>query len=174
MLYASTCSLHRVISQLLLAKHAMHNQTVCTSQHMHWKTTEWQFPGKKDLNTWQNPWRFLQNHLISTEYDFETHVTLASEESKTQTSAGLLFSLHVSWGCPVLNQIYFANVPWDLISCVHTLYLVASGRWSLRLCTFISSQGKAVWGNNPHWVQDEHGCSAKLWDEGYGRAGWDI
>lgn len=93
------------------------------------------------------------HHLLSKPISSQLNMTFrltGFQRSKTQTSAGLLFSLHVSWGCPVLNQTYFANVPWVLISCVHPPHLVVSGRCSLRLCTVISFQGKAVWGNNSH------------------------
>lgn len=116
-----------------------------------------------DPNTLQNPPPFLQSHLISAEPDFETSVTLAPQGGKTPTSAGLLFSLCVPWGCPVLNQVYFVTVQWVLISCLCSPYLAAVLTHSLRLHTFISSQGKAVWRNlHPHWVKNEHGILSKI------------
>lgn len=176
MLNAPTCFLHAVISQLLFSKACdIHSNSVQQMPMHALKITTWQFLGKRDPNTWQNPPPFLQSHLISAEPDLETCVTLAPQGGKTQTSAGLLFFLRFPWGCPVLSQVYFVNVWWDLISCLHSPYLVAVVTNSLRLCTFISSQGKAVWENlHPNWVEDEHGYSEKSWDKVHGRgAGWD-
>lgn len=177
MLYPLTCSLCRITSQLLLANAPSMQCTIkqfaaqantCTKRQPH-GSSQVREPEHLAKSTTVSP---KPSHLNWT-WLLDSHYT-GFQGSKTQTLAGLLFSLHVSWGCPVQNQTYFANVPWDLIFFVHTLYLVALGRCSLSLCTFFSLQGKAVWGNNPYWVQDEHGCSAKLWDKAYGRTGWDI
>lgn len=81
------------------------------------------------------------------------------------------FPLHVPWGCPVLKCAYFINIQWDLISCLHSPYLVAVVTHSSGLHTFISSWQYKLLGSSrgPNEKQSEEpACSqrysAKPWD----------
>lgn len=156
MLNALACFFHTVISQIVFSNacyahsNSLQWTLLHTLRHHHMAVPR----GGKPKHL-ANPPPLLQSHLISAKPDIETCTTLAPQGGKTQISAGLLFFLCVPWGCPDLNKVYFINDQWDLISCLHSPFPVAVVTHSLRLCTFIPSQGKAVWGNlHPHWVDE--------------------
>ena len=107
-----------------LAKHAMPTQTVC-SMPVHalkdhcMAVPRGERPKHLAKSTTSSP---KPSHLSwSSLWDL---CNTGSQGGKTQTSAGLLISFHVPWGCPVLNQVYFVNVQWDLISCLHSPHIL--------------------------------------------------